>query len=93
LIIPIICASVKRLFRIRLLFQGGHTLHQTEGTSGGQVTLIAAFEQLVEFIHVAAGYIVGLVMAVVAGGYIHGHCAAGHLKLVAPSHLDALRNL
>ncbi|PTV94104.1 hypothetical protein C8J27_1091, partial [Rhodobacter aestuarii] len=32
------CASVKRLFRIRLLLQVGQTLHQIEGTSGGQVT-------------------------------------------------------
>ena len=34
-IIPIICASVKRLFLIRLLLQVGQTLHHSEGTSGG----------------------------------------------------------
>lgn len=40
LIIPMICASVKRLVLLSsALFQGWQTLHQTEGTSGGgQVT-------------------------------------------------------
>ena len=37
LIIPIICASVKRLFLICLLLPRGQTLHQIEGTFGGQV--------------------------------------------------------
>ncbi|MHC0055722.1 hypothetical protein, partial [Actibacterium sp. D379-3] len=39
LIIPMICASVKRLFRIRLLLQKvEQTLHQNEGSFGEQVT-------------------------------------------------------
>jgi hypothetical protein len=38
LIIPIICASAKRLFRICLLLRKvEHTLHQSEGGFGGQV--------------------------------------------------------
>ncbi|MFZ5965373.1 hypothetical protein ACOXXX_20710, partial [Thalassococcus sp. BH17M4-6] len=38
LIIPMICASVKRLFRIRLLLQKvEQTLHHNEGSFGGQV--------------------------------------------------------
>ncbi|MBK5944873.1 hypothetical protein CCR83_00020, partial [Rhodobacter veldkampii DSM 11550] len=39
LIIPIICASVKRLFLMSSApSQVGQTLHHSEGTSGGQVT-------------------------------------------------------
>ena len=38
LIIPMICASVKRLFLMRLLLPRGQTLHQNEGPFGGQVT-------------------------------------------------------
>ncbi len=38
-LIPIICASVKRLFRICLLLRKvEQTLHQSEGDFGGQVT-------------------------------------------------------
>jgi len=40
LIVPMICASVKRLLRIRLLLQKvEQTLHQSEGSFGEQVTL------------------------------------------------------
>ncbi|MHA3913524.1 calcium-binding protein, partial [Halovulum sp. GXIMD14793] len=43
LIIPMIWTSVKRLFRIRLLLQKvEQTLHQNEGSFGGQVTSYAA---------------------------------------------------
>ncbi|WP_415145545.1 hypothetical protein, partial [Limimaricola cinnabarinus] len=38
LIIPMICASVKRLFRIVCSFAIEQTLHQTEGSRGGQVS-------------------------------------------------------
>ena len=37
LIIPIICASVKRLFLMTSAPSSGQTLHQNEGTFGGQV--------------------------------------------------------
>jgi len=39
LIIPIICASVKRLFLITSAPSNGQTLHQIKGTFGGQVNL------------------------------------------------------
>ncbi|MHA3916085.1 GSCFA domain-containing protein, partial [Halovulum sp. GXIMD14793] len=47
LIIPMIWTSVKRLFRIRLLLQKvEQTLHQNEGSFGGQVTLRAVAGEL-----------------------------------------------
>ncbi len=49
LIIPMICASVKRLFRIRLLLQKvEQTRHHNEGSFGGQVKTKVALEAIRE---------------------------------------------
>ncbi|WP_370161828.1 hypothetical protein, partial [Limimaricola soesokkakensis] len=58
LIIPMICASVKRLFRIVCSFAIEQTLHQTEGSRGGQVSFckpIFTMMRIAEFARAAKG--------------------------------------